>query len=94
VRYAPGARARHARISKNASEELRNALHALDFEALSSEARAQTLQVVLTQARRRDAFTLWHLLSRVNDTERPQVYDRMATLVGPPAGVTREAHWR
>src|SRR5882757_10712675 len=75
---------------EDASEELRNALHALDFEALSSEARAQTLQVVLTQARRRDAFTLWHLLSRVNDTERPQVYDRMATLVGPPAGVTRE----
>jgi len=75
---------------EDASEELRNALHALDFEALSGEAREQALHVILAQARRRDAFTLWHLLSRVNDTERPQVYDRMAALVGPPAGVTRE----
>jgi hypothetical protein len=48
------------------------------------------LRTILTQARRRDAFTLWHLLFRVNDDERPQVYDRLAALVTPPTGVTRE----
>ncbi len=75
---------------EDASEEFRSALHALDFESLSSEAREQSLRSILTQARRRDALTLWHLLSRVNDTERPQVYDRLATLVQLPKGVTRE----
>jgi hypothetical protein len=75
---------------EDSSEEFRSALHALDFESLSGEAREQTLRTILAQARRRDAFTLWHLLSRVNDAERPLVYERMAALVRPPKGVTRE----
>jgi hypothetical protein len=75
---------------EDASEEFRNALHALDLETLSSEARQGALRTILTQARRRDAFTLWHLLSRVNETERAQLYDRLAMLVTPPKGVTRD----
>ena len=75
---------------EDASEEFRGALHGLDFESLSGEAREQALRAILTQARRRDAFTLWHLLSRVNDAERGQVYDRLAVLVRPPKSVTRE----
>ena len=39
---------------------------------------------------RRDALTLWHLLSRGSAEERGRVYDRMSTLVAAPAGVTRD----
>jgi len=75
---------------EDASEQLRGALHAFDFESLSAADRQQALRMILAQARRRDAFTLWHLLFRVNDGERPLLYDRLASLVPPPAGVTRE----
>ena len=75
---------------EDAPEKLRSALHAFDFESLSPADREQSLRTVLAQARSRDAFTLWHLLFRVNDDERPRVYDRMASLVKPPTGTTRE----
>ena len=75
---------------EDASEEFRNALHALDFGSLSGQERERALRTILTEARRRDAFTLWHLLSRVSDAERPMVYERMAALVRPPTGATRE----
>jgi len=75
---------------EDASEKLRSALHAFDFESLSAADREQALHTILAQARRRDAFTLWHLLARVNVDERAQVYDRLASLVTPPATVTRE----
>lgn len=75
---------------EDASEQLRGALHAFDFESLSAADRQQALRMILAQARRRDAFTLWHLLFRVNDEERPLLYDRLASLMPPPAGVTRE----
>jgi hypothetical protein len=75
---------------EDASEKLRSALHALDFESLSGTGREQVLRTVLGEARRRDAFTLWHLLARVNAEERLLVYDRLASLVTPPANVTRE----
>jgi hypothetical protein len=75
---------------EDATEQLRSALHAFDFESLSAADREQALRTILAQARPRDAFTLWHLLTRVNDDERPLVYDRLASLVTPPANVTRE----
>jgi len=46
--------------------------------------------MLLTDARKQDALTLWHLLSRVSDRERPNVYDRLAALAPPPMDVTRE----
>jgi hypothetical protein len=49
-----------------------------------------TLHVVLSKARQDDAFTLWHLLARVGDAERPLVYDRLADLAPAPEGVTRD----
>ncbi len=52
--------------------------------------RAEALDTVLAESRKRDALALWHLLSRVNESERALVYDRMATLVPPPPGVTRD----
>jgi FecR protein len=75
---------------EDASDDLRGALHAFDFESLSAADRERALRTVLAQARPRDAFTLWHLLTRVNDDERRLVYDRLASLVTPPATVTRQ----
>ena len=68
-----------------------DALTTLDFGLLSDPARGAALDTVLSAARKRDALTLWHLLTRGTIEERRRVYDRMATLVPPPAGVTREA---
>ena len=45
---------------------------------------------MLSSARRRDALTLWHLLTRGSLEERGRVYDRLAALAPPPDGVTRE----
>jgi len=74
---------------EDSSEMFREALYALDFVALNLSERREALRTVLAQARRRDAFTLWHLLTRVNAQERPMVYDRLAALVKAPGGTTR-----
>ncbi|MBI3950893.1 MAG: zf-HC2 domain-containing protein [Acidobacteria bacterium] len=75
---------------EDASEAFREALVILDFEKGNSEARAAALRIVLAESRQHDALTLWHLLSRADEAEREQVYDRLAALVPPPEGVTRE----
>jgi hypothetical protein len=67
------------------------ALNLLDFGPRDDPGRAAALDLVLTRARRRDALTLWHLLSRGTPAERALVYDRLAALAPPPAGVTRES---
>jgi hypothetical protein len=74
---------------EDSSDKFRAALHALDFEGVSPAERAKELETVLREARKQDAFTLWHLLARVSDAERPPVYQRMATLVHPPKETTR-----
>ena len=76
---------------EDASESFREALARVDFERDASELEnTRALEVVLANARVRDTLTLWHLLSRVDGVDRASVYDRMAELVPPPAGVTRE----
>ena len=50
----------------------------------------QAIREVLTEARRADALTLWHLLARADREDRGAVFDRLAVLVGGPAGI-REA---
>jgi hypothetical protein len=49
------------------------------------------LGAVLHHARPRDAMTLWHLLVRAAPNDRAPVYDALAVLVPPPAGVSRDA---
>jgi hypothetical protein len=68
-----------------------DALDLLDFGAPDDPGRAAALDLILFSARRQDAMTLWHLLSRGTEAERARVYDRLAALVPPPGGVTREA---
>jgi hypothetical protein len=66
---------------------LRRALLAYDFEQGGDSALVEVLRV----ARARDGITLWHLLSRVESGRRVAVYQRLAELVPPPEGVTRDA---
>ena len=73
----------------DASAAWRDALATLDFDE-DAGARASALRVVLAQARPRDALSLWHLLTRTQDADRGAVYDRLAQLVSPPPGATRE----
>lgn len=66
------------------------ALTLLDFGRATMQARAEALTMVLAEARQTDAVTLWHLLSRVEPGDRDRVFDRLAQLVPPPEGVTRD----
>jgi len=74
---------------EDASASFRDALTKFDFTATPQE-RTALLGSILSEARKQDALTLWHLLSRVSEADRPSVYDRLAALAPPPAGVTRE----
>jgi len=83
-RYGPG-----TPYFEDTSDSFRSAL--ADFDSGDESAqRTAALQIVLSQARSRDGLTLWHLLSRVNEADRSAVYDRLAALIPPPPGVTRE----
>ncbi len=75
---------------EDASNTFRAALTTLDLESSTSRERSAALRVALGTSRQRDAFTLWHLFSRVPDSERGAVFDRLTALVPAPPGVTRE----
>ncbi len=69
----------------DASESLKQALEVLGNEKSVNGA----LDIILSEARVRDTLTLWHLLSRVEGTDRARVFDRIAALTPLPAGVSR-----
>jgi len=75
---------------EDASETFVRLLEQFDFENSGDEG----LKALLAEARPRDTFTLWHLLSRVDGERRVQVLDRMIALVGLPRGISREATLR
>jgi len=75
---------------EHTSEPFRAALAQLDFEDLTPESRAAALRIVLSQARKEDALSLWHLLSRTQTADREKIFKRFAALVPPPSGVTRD----
>lgn len=66
-------------------------LDILDFGGPDHPQRASAFALVISQARRRDALTLWHMLSRGTPGERSRVFDELSRLSPPPSGVTREA---
>ena len=70
---------------EDAPAALREALVSFDFE----RGGAGAVRRALAAARAEDALSLWHLLTRVDAPLRGDVYDRLAALVPPPAGVTR-----
>jgi hypothetical protein len=71
---------------EDATEQFLDALSKFDFQG----GGADSLQVVINEARERDTLTLWHLLARVEGAERERVYERLAALAPPPASVTRQ----
>jgi hypothetical protein len=75
---------------EDASAAFREALSKFDFAATTPQERNALLGILLMDARKNDVLTLWHLLSRVSDADRPGVYDRLVALAPPPADVTRE----
>lgn len=75
---------------EDASASFREALAKFDFAADNPAQRDGELDVILKEARPRDALSLWHLLARTEAADRGRVYDRLASLVAPPAAVTRE----
>ena len=77
----------------DASDAFKNALAALDVGTEETR-RAAALRTLLAEARPEDALTLWHLLVRLKGAARDAAYERLAVLVPPPAGVTREGVMR
>jgi hypothetical protein len=75
---------------EDASEKFRAALTRFDFEDSTPQQRAEDMTIVLGETRPRDALTLWHLLARVDEPQRGLIYDHLAKLAPPPAGITRE----
>jgi hypothetical protein len=75
---------------EDAPAELIASLRRFDFE----NGGGPELAIVLSQARKADAFTLWHLLARTAGEARARVYDHLVDLVPAPAGVTRDGIMR
>lgn len=71
----------------DASAPFRQALERFDFHPAPGDG----LDVVLSQARKRDALTLWHLLLRTKGSEQDRVFARLSALIPPPPGVTLDA---
>jgi predicted anti-sigma-YlaC factor YlaD len=71
---------------EDAPDPLKRAVDAFDF----ADGGPAAVEIVLREARVRDTLTLWHLLSRVEPAQRARVYDRIASLVPPPATLFRE----
>ena len=74
---------------EDATAEFRHALSEIDFGNDPANKSTQ-LDLLLKQSRVKDTLTLWHLLPRVQGDQRIRVYDKMVSLVPPPAGVTRD----
>ena len=73
----------------DSTPEFQLALNKIDFNK-DPAIRILALDSMLSNSRPRDSLTLWHLLARVNEDERVRVYEKMESLVPPPAGVTRD----
>jgi FecR-like protein len=74
---------------EGASEVFRSAVSEFDSAKEGSEQRVAAQHIILSRARPRDGLTLWHLLSRVSEADRPAVYERLSMLIPPPADTTR-----
>ena len=75
---------------EDSSERFREALETVNFDVANSQARSEALTILLAEARPHDAFTLLNLFRRVDAQDRGRLYDRLAALLPPPAGMTRQ----
>jgi predicted anti-sigma-YlaC factor YlaD len=75
---------------EDSSAQLQSALDQVDSLPEGSE-RTRQLEIVLRESHIRDAVSLWHLIPRLDADSRGLIYDRLAELLPPPAGVPRDA---
>ena len=75
---------------EDATPDFRTALARFDFDDTTPQQRSGDLAIVLRDARKRDALTLWHLLARVDEPQRSLVYDHLAKLAPAPPGITKD----
>ncbi len=74
----------------DASAAFQNALATFDTTGFDDVERRAALDLLITRSRKRDALTLWHMLTRADSGERSRIFDRLVRLIPPPQGVTRE----
>ena len=74
---------------EDSSKPLQAALDYVDSHKEDSE-RTRQLQIVLRESHIRDALSLWNLIPRLDAPSRGLIFDRLAELLPPPTGVTRE----
>jgi hypothetical protein len=70
----------------DAQADLIEALTHVDFDSTSGG----FVDAVLAASTERDAVTLWHLIPRVDESERARVVDRLAAYVPLPENTTRD----
>ncbi len=75
---------------EDASAKFRQALKRFDFGSDKTDA----LAILLSEARLRDALTLWHLLARVDGDEREQTYERLVALIPTARALSKEGTMR
>ena len=75
---------------EDTSSAFQTALETIDQQSGTAATRSAALDRILSEARKKDTVTLWHLLTRVDPADRGRVFDRLAGFAPPPAGVTRE----
>jgi hypothetical protein len=75
---------------EDASATFQDALWRFDFESTTPAERSALVSLLMKYARKEDALTLWHLLSRVSEADRAAVYHRLNVLAPRPADVTRD----
>lgn len=73
-------------FAENASAEYQNALNKFDFENGGNE----SLQTLLKNPNIKTSITLWHLLSRVSEDKREEVFNKLNSVVKIPKDVTKE----
>ncbi len=71
---------------EDVSAQFQKAVYQFDFE----NGGANSLKTILANSRKKDALTLWHLLSRTNGTERERVFATLNKSVKLPESVTKE----
>lgn len=71
---------------EESSDRFRHAVDRFDVSASTAD-----LNDILASATKDDAFTLWHLLPRVQGDDRARIYDRLLALGTPPSSINREA---
>lgn len=77
----------------DAAPGFREALTKIDFDP-DAAVRNAAMTAMLDQARPRDMLTLWYLFKRSDGADRERLYDKLASFVPPPPGVTREGALR